>query len=160
MGLVVLTPYVDGNPVTAAGKNANEDAIVAQVNGLLDTSNIQTRFVDVPIDWYLTGAVAAGNFGKYRVRGTTFVVREASCALDSAGGTSIDVECRYSTDNFATSTVIFASHTVTGSAVATEPAIVNANVPDNAQVRFTTAAPVGAPAGLTVVLYVARVLVA
>lgn len=55
MALVTRTPYADGNIITAAGQNANEEAIVTQVNGNIENVNISptagiegTKLADAP----------------------------------------------------------------------------------------------------------------
>src|SRR5258706_208020 len=39
-GLITHTDYTSGNTITAAGQNANENIIVNEINGNLDSNNI------------------------------------------------------------------------------------------------------------------------
>lgn len=44
-GLIIHTDYTSGNTITASGQNANENTIVNEINGALDSANIENASI-------------------------------------------------------------------------------------------------------------------
>lgn len=78
MGLVSITAYAPGDDITADGQNANEQAIVDEINGQLDDTNIKDGAAikgskianapnGIPSGKYNVGSIATADIGNLQV---------------------------------------------------------------------------------------------